>query len=221
MGAYNFDWGIIVKYFPVLLGGLKMTLFISGLATVLGIIIGLMAGLARVSKNKFINLISSIYVQIVRGIPLLVFLLYIYFGFGSFIDISALLAAIIGLGVFSGAYVAEIVRGGIESIPKGQWEAAQSVGLSYRQQMRLIILPQALRAILPALAGQFIILIKDSSLVSVISIVELTLISKNLVVRTFQAFEVWTLTAAFYLVITYSLSRLIGLLENKYKSYSM
>lgn len=221
MGAYNFDWGIIVKYFPVLLGGLKMTLFISGLATVLGIIIGLMAGLARVSKNKIINLMSSIYVQIVRGIPLLVFLLYIYFGFGSFIDISALLAAIIGLGVFSGAYVAEIVRGGIESIPKGQWEAAQSVGLSYRQQMRLIILPQALRAILPALAGQFIILIKDSSLVSVISIVELTLISKNLVVRTFQAFEVWTLTAAFYLVITYSLSRLIGLLENKYKSYSM
>ncbi len=221
MGAYNFDWGIIVKYFPVLLGGLKMTLFISGLATVLGIIIGLLAGLARVSKNKFINLMSSIYVQIVRGIPLLVFLLYIYFGFGSFIDISALLAAIIGLGVFSGAYVAEIVRGGIESIPKGQWEAAQSVGLSYHQQMRLIILPQALRAILPALAGQFIILIKDSSLVSVISIVELTLISKNLVVRTFQAFEVWTLTAAFYLVITYSLSKLIGLLENKYKSYSM
>jgi len=79
MGAYNFDWGIIVKYFPVLLGGLKMTLFISGLATVLGIIIGLLAGLARVSKNKFINLMSSIYVQIVRGIPLLVFLLYIYF----------------------------------------------------------------------------------------------------------------------------------------------
>lgn len=221
MGAYNFDWSIIIKYFPVLLGGLKMTLFISGLATILGIIIGLLAGLARVSKNKFINLLSSIYVQIVRGIPLLVFLLYIYFGFGSFIDISALLAAIIGLGVFSGAYVAEIVRGGIESIPKGQWEAAQSIGLSYRQQMRLIILPQALRAILPALAGQFIILIKDSSLVSVISIVELTLISKNLVVRTFQAFEVWTLTALFYLFITYSLSKLVGLLENKYKRYSV
>ncbi|MGM0602091.1 MAG: amino acid ABC transporter permease [Bacillota bacterium] len=221
MGGYNFDWGVIIKYFPVLLGGLKMTLFISGLATVLGIIIGLMAGLARVAKNKYINLLSSIYVQVVRGIPLLVFLLYIYFGFGSFIDVSALLAAIVGLGVFSGAYVAEIVRGGIESIPKGQWEAAQSIGLSYRQQMRLIILPQALRAILPALAGQFIILIKDSSLVSVISIVELTLISKNLVVRTFQAFEVWTLTAAFYLVITYTLSKLIGLLENKYKSYSM
>lgn len=221
MGSYNFDWSIVVEYFPVLLSGLKMTLFISFIATILGIVIGLLAGLARVSKNKFINVISSIYVQVVRGIPLLVFLLYIYFGFGSFVDISALAAAIISLGVFSGAYVAEIVRGGIESIPKGQWEAAQSIGLSYRQQMRIVILPQALRGILPALAGQFIILIKDSSLVSVISIVELTLISKNLVVRTFQAFEIWTLTAAFYLVLTYSLSKLVGLLEKRYKSFSI
>jgi len=221
MSGYDFDWSVVIKYFPVLLRGLKMTLFISFLATLLGISIGLLAGLGRVSKFKILNIISSLYVQIIRGIPLLVFLLYIYFGFGSFIDVSALVAAIIGLGVFSGAYVAEIVRGGIESIQKGQWEAAQSIGLNYSQQMRLIILPQALRAILPALAGQFIILIKDSSLVSVISIVELTLISKNVVVRTFQAFEIWTLTAAFYLFLTYSLSRFVKVLEDRYKSFSM
>jgi len=151
----------------------------------------------------------------------LVFLMFIYFGLGSIINIHPLTAAIVGLGIFSGAYIAEIVRGGIESVPKGQWEAAQAIGLNYLQQMRLIILPQALRAILPALAGQFIILIKDSSLVSAISIVELTLISNNLVVRTFRPFEIWTLTALFYLTLTYILSRIVGLLEKKYKSYDM
>jgi len=217
--GYNFDLSFLLKYIPVLFIGLKMTLLVSVLATLLGIGIGLIGGLGRISKIFIIRTIFSLYVQIVRGIPLLVFLMFIYFGLGSIINIHPLTAAIGGLGIFSGAYIAEIVRGGIESVPKGQWEAAQAIGLNYLQQMRLIILPQALRAVLPALAGQFIILIKDSSLVSAISIVELTLISNNLVVRTFRPFEIWTLTALFYLTLTYTLSRIVGILEKKYKSY--
>lgn len=221
MGGVSFDLSFLFKYIPVLFIGLKMTLFISVLATLLGIGIGLIVGVACVAKIFIIRTILSSYIQIIRGIPLLVFLMFIYFGLGSVINIHPLVAAICGLGIFSGAYIAEIVRGGIESVPKGQWEAAKAIGLNYLQQMRLIILPQALRAILPALAGQLIILIKDSSLVSVISIVELTLISNNLVIRTFRPFEIWTLTALFYLALTYTLSRAIGFLEKKYKSYDI
>lgn len=216
---YDFNWSVVLKYFPVLLQGLKMTLIISACATLLGISIGTVAGLARISRNVAIRTVATVYVEIIRGIPLLVFLLYIFFGLGSFVEITAFTAAVVGLGVFSGAYVAEIVRGGIESIPKGQMEAARSLGMSYLQAMRLIIIPQALRAILPALAGQFITLIKDSSLVSVISIVDLTMVSKNLVVRTFQSFEIWTTTAILYLVLTFTCSKIIQLWEKKYRSY--
>ncbi len=216
---FSFDWSIVVRYFPVLVQGLKMTLIISFVATLIGISIGTVAGLARISRQPAIRTIASVYVEVVRGIPLLVFLMYIFFGLGSFINVPAFTAAVIGLGLFSGAYVAEIVRGGVESIPKGQMEAARSLGMTYLQSMWLVIIPQALRAILPSLAGQFISLIKDSSLVSVISIVDLTMVSKNLVVRTFQAFEIWTLTAVLYLVMTFTCSRLIQLWEKRYRSF--
>lgn len=216
---YDFNWGIVLQYFPVLLQGLNMTLVISALATLLGSAIGIVMGLARISRNILVRTGASIYVEIIRGIPLLVFLMYIFFGLGAFVEISAFTAAVLGLGIFSGAYVAEIVRGGIEAIPKGQMEAARSLGMTYLQAMWFIIIPQAMRAILPALAGQFITLIKDSSLVSVISIVDLTMVSKNLVVRTFQPFEIWTLTAAFYLILTYTCSKLLRMWEKKYRSY--
>ncbi len=209
----------IRDYWQVFLWGLGMTLYISFLSTILGIAIGIIAGIARTAKSAGPRWIASVYVQVIRGIPLLVFLLYIYFGIGSVVNIPAQMAAVIGLGVFSGAYVAEIVRGGIQALPKGQWEAAQCIGLSYFQQMRYIILPQALRSILPALAGQFITLIKDSSLVSVISIVELTLVTKNVVVRTFQPFEVYTFTAILYLFLTYTLSRFVACIEKKYAAH--
>jgi polar amino acid transport system permease protein len=211
----------VLKYIPVLFIGLKMTLFVSALATLLGIVIGLIGGLGRVSKIFIIRIICSLYVQLIRGIPLLVFLMFIYFGIGSIINIQPLTAAISGLGIFSGAYIAEIVRGGIESVPRGQWEAAQACGLKHLQIMKLIIIPQALRAILPALAGQFIILIKDSSLAYSIGIVELTLVSNNLVIRTFKPFEIWALTAAIYFILTYNLSAMVRILEKRYKKYDM
>jgi polar amino acid transport system permease protein len=200
---------------------LGVTLYISFLSTIVGIVIGLIAGIARTARSPILRWVSSFYVQVIRGIPLLVFLLYIYFGIGKIINIPAYAAAVIGLGLFSGAYVAEIVRGGIQALPKGQWEAAQCIGLTYFQQMRFIILPQALRSILPALAGQFIILIKDSSLVSVIAIVDLTLVARNIVTRTFQPFEVYTFTGILYLAMTYTLSKLVGLIEKKYAAHKV
>ncbi|MDR1733073.1 MAG: amino acid ABC transporter permease [Synergistaceae bacterium] len=213
------DLSFVVRYGKPLLMGLWVTLYVSFFATIFGIVVGILTGIARTSKIWLLRWVCSLYVQVIRGIPLLVFLLYIYFGIGKIVNLSALTAAILGLGLFSGAYVAEIVRGGIQALPKGQWEAAQCIGLDYWQQMRYIVMPQALRAILPALAGQFITLVKDSSLVSVISIVELTLVAKNIVVRTFQPFEVYTCTALLYLAMTYSLSKLVGLLEKKYAAH--
>jgi len=221
MGGYNFDWSVTIKYLPLLLMGLKTTIFVSLLATIFGSIIGSIVGITMALKIKILSFIFSIYIHIIRGIPLLVFLLYIYFGFGSFVNLSAMVAAISGLAIFSGAYVAEIVRGGIESVPRGQWDAAKSIGLSKGQQMRIVILPQSVRVILPALVGQFIMLIKDSSLVSAISVVELTLISKNLLVRTFQPFEIYTITAVCYISLTYFLAFLAGLLEHKFKKYNI
>jgi polar amino acid transport system permease protein len=217
----DWDFSFVYNYWRPLLTGLGMTLYVSFLATILGIVIGIFAGVARTAKSPVPRWIASAYVQIIRGIPLLVFLLYIYFGIGKIVNLSALAAAVIGLGVFSGAYVAEIVRGGIQALPRGQWEAASCMGLGYFQQMRYVVLPQALRSILPALAGQFISLIKDSSLVSVISIVELTLVAKNIVTRTFQPFEVYTFAALAYLTLTYTLSKLVGLLEKKYAAHKI
>jgi len=221
MGGYDFEWNIMYRYIPVLFVGLKMTLLVSFLATLVGIVIGFLGGVASLSKVSIVRNISFLYIQIVRGIPLLVFLMFIYFGLGAFINISPFVAAVSGLGIFSGAYISEIVRGGIEAVPKGQWQAAKSIGLNYWQQMRLIIFPQALRAVLPALAGQFIILIKDSSLASTISIVELTLMSNCLIIRTFRPFEIWMLTALLYLILTTSLATIIRFLEKRYKLYNI
>ena len=126
-------------------------------------------------------------------------------------------SAILGLATFSGAFIAEIVRAGIQSVPKGQMEAARSSGMTYAQAMRLIILPQAFRKVLPPMASQFIILIKDSSLVSVISVIDLTLIAKNLVATSFRSLEVWTFVALLYFIMTFTLSQIIRYFEKKYQ----
>lgn len=202
-------------YYGLFLSGLEMTLYISLLSALCGLIIGIFAGIARISQNPVCRYLSSFYVQVIRGVPLLVFLLYVYYGIGAFVDLSAFTAGVLALSLFCGSYVAEIIRGGIQALPKGQWEAAECLGLSYFQQMIFVILPQALRSTLPALAGQFISLIKDSSLVSTIAVVELTMASKNVMARTFHAFEVYTITAIIYLLLTYVLTKCVALLEKK------
>jgi polar amino acid transport system permease protein len=211
------DWGVAIDYLDVLLYGVLLTLRLSAISTVVGLAIGIAVGLCRISKNPLIAIPAAVYVEVVRGIPLLVLLFYIYFGIGYFVNMPPFIAAVSGLGIFSGAFVAEIVRSGIESISRGQMEAARSTGMTYLQAMRYVILPQAFRRILPPLAGQFISLIKDSSLVSVISVVDLTLQARNVIIATFRSFEIWTVTALLYFSLTFTLSRAVRYLERRFK----
>lgn len=210
------DWSVVTQNLSLFLEGAALSLKISVLSLLISIPIGIGFGLLRVSKNKLLSAIAAVYVEVIRGVPLLVLLIWIYFVMGQFFKLGSYWSAVLGLAIFSGAFMAEIVRSGIQSVPKGQMEAARSSGMSYMQAMRLIILPQALKMVLPPMASQLIILIKDSSLVSTISVVDLTLIGKNLVATTFRSVEVWTFIALLYFVMTFSLSQIIRLIERKY-----
>lgn len=214
---YRMDWSVVTDNLDIFIEGLLVTLQISALSLALSIPIGIVAGLCRISRNRILSLLATTYVEVIRGIPLLVLLLWIFFVLGKFMKLGSFWSAVVGLAIFSGAFVAEIVRAGIQSVPRGQMEAARSSGMSYYQAMRLIILPQAFRKVLPPLASQFIILIKDSSLASVISVVDLSLVGHNLVSTTFRVLEVWTFIAAVYFAITFTLSQVIRYFERKYR----
>ncbi|MBO0601274.1 amino acid ABC transporter permease [Sporosarcina sp. E16_3] len=215
MGGYNYDWSIISKNIDVFIDGALKTLEISAIALLIAIPIGIIFGLGRISRNKFIRIISSIYVEVMRGVPLLVLLFWIFFVLGQFVRLGSYWAAILGLAIFSGAFIAEIVRSGIQAVPKGQMEAARSSGMSHTNAMRFIVLPQAFRRVLPPLASQFIILVKDSSLVSVIAATDLTLNAKNLVATSFRSLEVWTVVAIVYFIMTFSMSMIIRYFEKR------
>ncbi|MFM1652647.1 amino acid ABC transporter permease [Brevibacillus sp. B_LB10_24] len=213
----GFDWSVILQNQDLFVKGIWLTLKISALSLLFSIPIGIVAGLLRISKNRVLSFIATCYVEVIRGVPLLVLLIWIYFVIGKVLHLDDYWSAVGGLSFFSGAFIAEIVRSGIQAVPKGQMEAARSSGMSYLQAMRFIILPQAFRRVLPPMASQFIILIKDSSLVSVISVVDLTLIGKNIVSTTFRSLEVWTFIALIYFVMTFTLSRVIHFLEKRYR----
>ncbi|MGE5578932.1 MAG: amino acid ABC transporter permease [Bacillota bacterium] len=216
--GYRMNWGAALQFMPLLLQGVVATLKISALSILLAIPIGIILAFMRISKNKVANAISTAYIEFVRGIPLLVLLMFIYFGLGGFVNFSAMVAAVSGLGIFAGAFVAEIVRAGIESIPRGQMEAARASGMTYLQAMSLVIIPQAMKRIIPPLTGQFISLVKDSSLVMTISVNDLTMQTRNAVVVTFRSLELWSITAVLYFVMTFGLSRLLRVLERRFRS---
>ena len=195
--------------------GMLMTLWLSAAASFFGLIIGLVTGLCRVSKNPTLRSLSSLYVEVIRGTPLLVQIFIFYFFLGTVLDIGRLMAGISALAIFAGAYVAEIIRAGIQSVPKGQTEAARSLGMSATQNMIYIVMPQALKRVLPPLAGQFISLIKDSSLVSVIAITDLTKSGREVITSTFATFEIWFTVALLYLLLTSVLSQLIAWVERR------
>jgi len=161
--------------------------------------------------------VARVYLEVSRNTPLLIQLFFIYFVMGPILGIDRFFAAVLALSLFEGAYVSEIIRSGIISIQRGQWEAAFSIGLNRWSTYRLIILPQALRRILPPLTNQAISLIKDSSLVSVIAIYDLTMQAQALISETFLTFELWFVVALMYLMITMILSCCVTLLENKMK----
>jgi polar amino acid transport system permease protein len=219
IGAHT-EWKI-----GLLLIGLWLTLKLSIMATIFGVIIGVAGGLARISANPALKWATIVYVEIIRGSPLMVQILIWYFVLGTVINdllaaygmgrIPAFWYGVASLACFAGAYVTEIVRAGIQSIHRGQTEAARSLGMTYAQCLRYIILPQALRRILPPLAGQFISLIKDSSLLGIIAIRELTKAGREAVSASLQPFEIYLVVAVLYLVLTFSLSMFVQQLERR------
>lgn len=198
-----------------LLWGLWTTLWISVAAGVFGLLLGLLTGLCRLSANPTLRHLSTLYVELVRGTPLLVQIFIFYFFIGTVLNLSREFAGVAALALFTGAYVGEIVRAGVQSIVRGQDEAARSLGLSAAQSMRHVILPQAFKRVLPPLAGQFISLVKDTSLVSVIAITELTKSGREAITTSFSTFEIWFCVAALYLVINLPLSQIANRLERR------
>lgn len=215
MFNYKFDWSVIPENYDVFIEGALLTLEISAISLLLSLPLGIIFGFGRISKNGFIRFLAGAYVEIMRGVPLLVLLMWIYFGLGGIFHLSSYWGSIISLALFEGAFLAEIFRSGVQAVPKGQMEAARSAGMSSYQAMRYIILPQAIRRILPPTASQFIMLIKDSSLVSVIAGVDLTLKAKNLVSSSFRALEIWTVVAIIYFIMTFALSLIIRYFEKR------
>ncbi|MBW1636000.1 MAG: amino acid ABC transporter permease [Deltaproteobacteria bacterium] len=228
--GYFWQWFQVPKYLYTfedgnftagpLLEGLKVTLYITGISMVLTYIIGLVTALLRLSDSIIGKISARVYLEVARNTPLIVQLFFIYFVVAPVLGIDRLFAAILALSLFEGAYASEIYRSGIVSLPKGQWEACHSLGLTGFDTYRTVILPQAIRRVLPPLTSQTISLIKDSSLVSVIAVYEMTMQANAIVAETFLTFEIYFTIAAIYLLITVFLSQLVALLERRFKVYN-
>jgi len=228
--GYFWQWYQVPKYiFTIenghftlgpLLQGLKVTLNITWMSMILTYTFGLITALLRLSDSIVGSAFARIYLELARNTPLIVQLFFIYFVVAPVLGIDRLFSAILALSLFEGAYASEIYRSGIVSLPKGQWEAAHSLGLTTFDTYRKIILPQAIRRVLPPLTSQTISLIKDSSLVSVIAVYEMTMQANAIVAETFLTFEIYFTIAAIYLFITVVLSQLVALLERKFKVYN-
>ncbi|GAA0340707.1 ABC transporter permease subunit [Bacillus carboniphilus] len=207
-----------IKSLPFLFEGIVWTLLITFIGLFLGFIIGAITGLGRISKNKFFRGISSVYVEVIRGTPILVQVLFIYYGLSEDIigfNIDKLTAAISAIAVNAGAYIAEIVRGAVESVDKGQHEAGRSLGLSRRQTMRYIIWPQAFKRMIPPLGNQFVISLKDTSLFSVIAVGEVLYMGKQYYNVNFSQFQTLIMVCLFYLAITIPTAIYLRRLERK------
>ncbi|PKM61584.1 MAG: amino acid ABC transporter permease [Firmicutes bacterium HGW-Firmicutes-4] len=208
---------LIVQYWPRLIAGLGLTVQITIISLILAGILGMVFGLLSVSKRKSLRAIALVYVDIVRGTPLLVQAFFIYFGIPAALGIQSdpVVSGVITLSLNAGGYLAEIVRGGIESISRGQMEAARSLGLPYGMAMRSVILPQAIRTMTPALINQCIITLKDTSLLSVIGVTELTQTGRLIIANNYQSFEVWAIVAMMYFIIIMILSKISKRIERK------
>ena len=206
----------LLEIFPFFLKGLWMTVAVSGLGLIMATIFGFILGILRSSKNRLLTGPVGIYVHIIRGTPFVVQIFIIFFIFPEWgIQLEAFPAAVLALTILGTAFIGEIVAGGIKAVDKGQWEAAAASGLSTVQQLRLVILPQAMQTILPPLVGQYVLLIKDSSVVSVIGVVELTRVGWMTVVRIPEGLMVFSLVGILYFVISYPLIRLSNHLERR------
>lgn len=213
----RFDVAGVIDFLPELMTGLYYTLLISILGLLIGFVLGGIFGLGRISNNKFVYALSSIYIEVIRGTPVLVQAIWIFFALPLIVQFTfnSITAGVIVIALNSGAYIAEIVRGAVESVAKGQMEAGRSLGLSHGQTMFYIIWPQAFKRMIPPLGNQFIISIKDTSLLSVILVPELIFQGRLIAANHFNAVEIYTTVALFYLVITLTLSLVLRQLERR------
>ncbi len=221
--GYNWQWYRIPNYIYTfengvftlgpLLEGLMVTFQITGTSLILAFAFGLIAAFFRLSDSFLARLVARVYLELIRNTPLLVQLFFIYFVLSPVFDISRFTSAVLALSLFEGAYASEIFRAGIISVRQGQWEAAYSLGLSSFQTYQHIILPQAIRRVLPPLTSQAISLIKDSALVSTIAVYDLTMQGQAIIAETFLTFEMWFTIAAIYLLITATLSVCVNIME--------
>ncbi|MDG4550397.1 MAG: amino acid ABC transporter permease [Candidatus Contendobacter sp.] len=222
---YNWQWYRVPQYLyrfedgvfqpGPLLRGLGVTLELTGWSLLLTVAFGLAAALLQRSTSWTGHAVARVYVEIVRNTPMLVQLYLVYFVLAPIVALDRFAAAVLALALFEGAFAAEIFRAGIEAIPRGQWEAADALGLSWYAVYRRVILPQAIRLVLPPLTGLAVALIKHSALVSVIAVADLTTEGRNLIADSFMTFELWFTVAALYLALTTSLSLLAGWLERR------
>ena len=205
------------ELFLLLPSGVFYTLLVTVLGSASAIVVGFLVGLGKLSNNPFIRVSVSFYTEVLRGVPLLVLLFYIYYALGEFIHMPALVAAVAGFGFSYGAYMADVFRAGIEAVPKEQGEAARSLGMNKKQAMFQVILPQAMRTIIPAIGNQTLGMLKDTSLVSVLAISDILRVGNEYATKHFNYFETYTYVALTYLLLTLLLSRGVQNLENHYR----
>lgn len=203
------------QYWPYFWSGTKWTILISIIGVLFGVILGVILALMRLSNSSIISFLGSAYVEFVRGTPLLIQVMFIYFGLGMVVNIPALLSGIIALSLNSGAYVAEIIRSGLNSVAKGQSEASRSLGLSYGQSMRHIVFPQALRNIWPALGNEFVTIIKESSIISTIGVAELTFQTNIVQTQSYKGILPLFISMILYFILTFTLTKILNYYESK------
>ena len=223
--GYNWQWYRVPRYLYTfseghflagpLLKGLVVTLQVSSVSLILSSLLGLVTAVCRLSGSFTARAIARAYLEAIRNTPLLVQLFFIYFVFSPMVDLSRFASAVLALSLFEGAYTSEIIRAGILAIPKGQWEAAGSIGLGRYRTYRHVVLPQAIRHMTPPLVSQAVSLIKDSALVSTIAIYDLTMKGQEIIAETYLVFELWFTIAAIYLILTLSLSLATQAIEKR------
>lgn len=214
---------IIQTYGTMLIRALGQTLLLTLLSLVFAMVIGMIFGLMNVGHNRVLNCIGTIYVDAVRGVPLIVLAYFIYFGVPAGIQgigfanfrLNALQAGTIALSMNCGAYMAEIIRAGILSVDRGQMEAGRSLGLSYGASMRLVVIPQAIRTMIPSIINQFIITLKDTSILSVIGFPELTNVGKTIMGNTFKNLQTWAIIGIMYMIVIITLSKVSKKIERR------
>ncbi|MGL4772631.1 MAG: amino acid ABC transporter permease [Clostridium sp.] len=219
------DFSFIQEYIPRYFDGAKYTIIVSLITVLFGVLFGSLLYFMKSSKLSIfkirpLRVIAVVYVEIIRGTPMLLQIMMMYAGSKMFfgIDLSAFTSAIIAISMNSAAYVSEIIRAGIDAVDKGQMEAARSLGMTRVQAMRLVVIPQAIRNILPAIGNEFVTIIKESSMASVIGVGELMFVAKGVSGATYKAFEPLMVAAVFYFVLTFSLGRAMAYLERRLKA---